>query len=126
MGRTERRRLTYAGLWVLGTVAFVGLTVGGYPALGTVAFFALGAATVALHGASESILFDERDAEILETASMNTIQVLSYGSAIVFPIVSALAGPGYVSFPLWLAPIGLFVAGLFLVWFGFLVLARRG
>jgi uncharacterized membrane protein len=131
MGRTERRRLTYAGLWVLGTVAFVGLafvglTVGGYPALGTVAFFALGAAAVALHGASESILFDERDAEILETASMNTIQVLSYGSAIVFPIVSALAGLGYVSFPLWLAPIGLFVAGLFLVWFGFLVLARRG
>ena len=123
MGRTERRRLTYAGLWVLGMVAFVGLTfvgltVGGYPALGAVA--------VALHGASESILFDERDAEILETASMNTIQVLSYGSAIVFPIVSALAGLGYVSFPLWLAPIGLFVAGLFLVWFGFLVLARRG
>ena len=126
MERTERRRLTYVGLWALGTVAFVGLTVGGYPALGTVAFFALGAAAVALHGASEAILFDERDAEILRTASTNTIQVFSYGSAIVFPVVSALAGLGYISFPLWLAPVGLFVAGLFLVWFGFVLLTRRG
>ena len=108
MERTERRRLTYVGLW----------------ALGTVAFFTFGAAATALYGTSEAILFDERDAEILRTASTNTIQV--YGSAIVFPVVSALAGLGYISFPLWLAPVGLFVAGLFLVWFGFVLLARRG
>jgi len=126
MGRTERRRLLYVGLWGFATVAFVGLTVGGYPAVGTVAFFALGAMATALQGTSEKTLFDERDAETLKTASANTIQVLSYGSMIVFPVVSALAGLGYIAFPLWLAPIGLFVAGLFVLWVGFVLLARRG
>jgi ABC-type branched-subunit amino acid transport system permease subunit len=122
-GRTDRSRLSYIGLWALATLAFVGLSVAGYPAVGAVAFFGLGGATVAL-GDPES-MFDERDADIIEEASANTIRVVGLSAAVVFPTVSALAGLGYIAFPLWLAPIGAFVAAMFALWGGFLLLARR-
>lgn len=122
-GRLDRNRLTYIGLWALATLAFVGLSVAGYPAAGAVAFFVLGGATVAL--GRPASMFDERDADIIEEASANTVRIVGLTSAVVFPTVSALAGLGYIAFPLWLAPIGVFVAAMFALWGGFLLLARR-
>ena len=121
--RMDRNRLTYIGLWALATIAFIGATVAGYPAAGAIAFFVLGGATFAL-GQPES-MFDERDATIIEEASANTVRTIGLSSAVVFPTVSALAGLGYIQFPLWLAPIGIFVAVMFGLWGGFLLLARR-
>lgn len=121
--RTDRNRLTYIGLWALAAVAAVVLPVSGYPVAGAVAFFILGGATFAL-GRPESI-FDERDADIIREASANTIQVLGISSAVVFPAVSVLAALGYIEFPPWLGFIGLFVALLFALWVGFLLLARH-
>ena len=121
--KTNRNRLTYIGLWALAAAAAVVLPVGGYPVAGTVAFFVLGGATFAL-GRPES-MFDERDADIIEEASANTIQVLGISSAVVFPTVSVLAALGYIEFPPWLGLIGLFVALLFVLWASFLLLARR-
>ncbi len=120
---TNRDRLTYIGLWALATLAFVGLSVAGYPAAGAVAFFVLGGATVAL--GRPASMFDERDADIIEEASANTVRIVGLTAAVVFPTVSALAGLGYIAFPLWLAPIGMFVAAMFALWGGFLLLARR-
>lgn len=121
--KTNRNRLTYIGLWALAAVAAVVLPVGGYPVAGAVAFFALGGATFAL-GPPEA-MFDERDTDIVEEASANTIQVLGISSAVVFPTVSVLAALGYIKFPAWLSSIGMFVALLFALWLGFLLLARR-
>jgi uncharacterized membrane protein len=119
---TNRDRLTYIGLWALSTLAFVGLSVAGYPAIGAVAFFVLGGATFVLH--QPASLFDERDADIIKEASAHTIQVVGLTSGVVFPTVTALAGLGYIDFPLWLAPIGVFITLLFALWGGFLLLAR--
>ncbi|EMA36251.1 hypothetical protein [Halococcus hamelinensis] len=119
---TNRNRLLYIGLWALATMVFVGTTVAGYPAVGAVAFFVLGGATFTL-GEPES-MFDERDASIIKEASANTIRVVGLTSAVVFPVVSALAGLGYVEFPMWLAPVGGFIAVMFALWGGFLVVAR--
>ena len=122
-GKTERNRLTYIGLWALAAVAAVVLPVGGYPVAGAVVFFVLGGATFAL-GRPES-MFDERDADIIEGASTNTVMVLGITSGTVFPTVSVLAALGYIEFPPWLSSIGLFVALLFALWLSFLLLARR-
>lgn len=121
--KPNRNRLTYIGLWALAAIAAVVFPMGGYPVAGAVAFFILGGATFAL-GPPEA-MFDERDANIIEEASANTIQVLGISSAVVFPTVSALAGLGYIEFPPWLGLIGLFVALLFALWVSFLLLARR-
>lgn len=119
----DRNRLTYIGLWGLATIAYIGATIAGYPAAGAIAFFVLGGATFAL-GHPES-MFDERDATIIERASANTIRIVGLSSAVVFPTTAALAGLGYIEFPLWLAPIGVSIAVMFALWAGFLLLARR-
>jgi len=121
--KIDRNRLTYIGLWVVATVAFIGATISGYPAAGAIAFFVLGGATFAL-GHPES-MFDERDATIIERASANTIRIVGLSSAVAFPTISALAGLGYIEFPFWLAPIGVFIAVMFALWAGFLLLARQ-
>ena len=122
-GKTEQKRLTYIGLWALAAVAAVVLPISGHPVAGAIAFFALGGATFAL-GRPES-MFDERDADIIEEASANTIQVLGISSAVVFPTVSVFAALGYIEFPPWLGLIGLFVALLFALWVSFLLFARH-
>jgi len=121
--KIERNRLTYISLWVVATVAFIGATIAGYPAVGAIAFFVFGGATFAL--GRPASMFDERDATIIEEASANTIRVIGLTSAVVFPVLSALAGFGYIEFPLWLAPIGMFVAAIFALWAAFLLFARQ-
>jgi uncharacterized membrane protein len=121
--RTNRDRLTYIGLWMLATVAYIGLAVAGYPAVAAVAFFLFGGATFAL--GRPASMFDERDADIIEEASANTIQVVGLGSAIIFPTAAILSGLGYIEFPLWLAFAGVVIAPMFVLWGGFLLLARR-
>ena len=120
---TNRNRLTYIGLWALATVAYVGLAVTGYPAVGAVAFFLFGGATFALE--QPESMFDERDADIIEEASANTIRVVGLTSAVVFPTVAILAGLGYIEYPPWLAFAGVVVALMFVLWVGFILLARR-
>lgn len=119
----NRDRLTYIGIWVVATVAYIGFAVAGYPALGAGAFLILGASTFAL-GRPER-MFDERDTAIVKEASANTIQVIGLISAIVFPVTAALAGFGYVEWPMWLAGASLVITVQFALWVGFLLLARR-
>ncbi|WP_255195022.1 hypothetical protein [Halorarius litoreus] len=118
-------RLTYVGLWAVGTVLYVGLLVAGYVISAAVGFGLFAAAAVAYHHTREAPLFDERDRAVLQAAGANTISVFGIGSAIVFPTTAALWAAGVIRWPDWLTPIALFVGGFFLVWLAMVALARR-
>jgi len=118
-------RRSYVGTWLAGTVAFVALIVAGYPVVGAVAFGVAAFVAIGLHGQYGGPLFDERDAEIIETASANTISVFGIASAVVFPTMTALHALAVYQWPGWLTPIAWFVTALYLVWGLNLLLARR-
>ncbi|MFC5365780.1 DUF2178 domain-containing protein [Salinirubrum litoreum] len=117
------RRL-YVLSWVLGTAGYVGLLLAGQVVAGVVVFLLGGAAAVALSRRAGTTLLDERDASVLETASANTLLLVGVASAVTFPTVVVLDALGRLTFPAWLAPVGLFVAGLFGLWAVMLLLAR--
>jgi heme A synthase len=50
--------------------------------------------------------------------------LVGLASAATFPTVVVLDALGRLTFPAWLAPVGLFVAGLFGLWAVMLLLAR--
>jgi hypothetical protein len=118
-------RLTYVGLWVVGTVLYVGLLVTGYVLAAAVGFGLFAASAVAYHHTRDAPLFDERDRAVLQEAGANTISVFGIGSAIVFPTTTVLWSVGAIEWPDWLTPIALFVGVFFLVWLGMVALATR-
>jgi ABC-type multidrug transport system permease subunit len=120
---TARHRLTIVALWVVAAGAFIGLLIGGYPTIGAVAFLGIGVASVGFWR-WRGPLFDERDESIVTTASTQLVQLLGITSGIVFPTLTLLWGLGYIDWPAWLAPISGFVAVLFGLWVGLLLLAR--
>jgi uncharacterized membrane protein len=120
--RTSRR--AYTGLWVLGTVAFVGLMIAGQPVAGGVAFLLAGALSVALSARSDAIMFDERDREVFSEAGRWTIAVVGLSSAVVFPGMTILQSLGYVEWPVWFYHYAWFIAGLFALWFVMVLTAR--
>lgn len=120
---TAQNRLTIVVLWIVAAGAFIDLFIGGYPAIGAVAFLGIGVGSVVFWRWRRP-LFDERDESIVTTASTQLVQLLGITSGIVFPTVTLLWGLGYVEWPAWLSPISGFVAVLFGVWVGFIVLAR--
>lgn len=117
-------RSTYAALWALGAVLYAGLLFVGYPLVAVGSFAVCGVAAMALHARSDRPTFDERDREVFSEAGRNTIALLGMGSAVVFPTMVVLDALNYAEWPTWLAYGGYFVAGLFAVWFAFLLLAR--
>jgi hypothetical protein len=122
--RAGNPRLTYVGLWAVGTALYVGLLVAGFVIAAAVGFGLFAATAVTYHHTRDSPLFDERDRAVLQEAGANTISVFGIGSAIVFP-TAALWAAGVIRWPDWLTPIALFVGGFFLVWLAMLALARR-
>ena len=121
--RTERNRLLFFGLLAAAFITMLGLMISGFPAVAAVAFFILVGTATALRGIDDS-MFDERDTEIVRTASSNTIAVLSLSSAIFFPTMTLLTALGYTEWPRWLTIVGVFDAVLFVVWLSTLLLAR--
>jgi hypothetical protein len=113
--RSRRNRLTYVGLWAVGTVAYLALALAGYPAVAGGAFLVAGALAVG-HHLRAGRLFDERDDEILRTASANTMQAVGLAAGVFFPTTAVLTGLGVIAWPAWLTPIGLFVAALYALW----------
>lgn len=117
------RRL-YVLSWILGTVGYVGLLLAEQVVAGVVVFLLGGPAAVALSRRSGTTLLDERDASVIETASANTLLLVGVAPTVTFPTVVVLDALGGLAFPVWLAPIGLFVTGLFGLWAVMLLLAR--
>jgi hypothetical protein len=108
---------------VAGTLAYVGLAVAGYPAAAGGAFLLTGALAVGYHRRSGA-LFDERDDEVLATASANTMATLGIASALFFPGMAVLTALDVLTWPAWLTPVGLFVGALYAPWIGQVALAR--
>lgn len=119
-----RHRRSYIGIWLIGTLAFVGLIVAGYPVVGAVAFGLAALVAINLHRRYEGPLFDERDEGVIKEASANTLFVFGVSSGVVFPIMTALSALDIYQWPTWLTPIAWFVTGLFLV-FGVNILIAR-
>lgn len=117
-------RSTYAALWAVGAVLYAGLLVVGYPLVAVAAFAVCGIAAMALHARSDRPTFDERDREVFGEAGRHTIALLGMLSAVVFPTMVVLDALNYAEWPVWLAYGGYFVAGLFVVWLAFVLLAR--
>lgn len=117
-------RRSYIGIWLIGTLAFVGLIVAGYPVVGAVAFGLAALVAINFHRRYEGPLFDERDEGVIKEASANTLFVFGVSSGVVFPIMTALSALDMYQWPTWLTPIAWFVTGLFLV-FGVNILIAR-
>lgn len=124
-GNESTYRRSYIGIWLAGTLAFVALLVAGYPVAGAGAFGLAALAAIALHRGYRGPLFDERDAEIIETASANTISIVGMTSGVFFPTMTVLHALEVYQWPTWLTPIAWFVAGLYGLWGLNLLLARR-
>lgn len=121
--RTRRSRLTYVGIWAGGTVAYVALALAGYPAVAGGVFLLAGALAVGYQRRTDA-LFDERDDDILRTASANTMATVGLAAALFFPGMAVLAGLDVVAWPEWLTPVALFVAALYALWGLQVALAR--
>lgn len=124
---TTRRigtRTRYVGLWAVAAVCYVSGLLAGYPLFAVAAFVLFGVAATATVRRADGVVFDERDRDIIEAASANTIQLLGVGSAIVFPSMVVLTALEYVRWPPWLGYVGFVVAGLFALWLAFLALER--
>ncbi|QIO21186.1 hypothetical protein [Haloarcula sp. JP-L23] len=121
---TTTYRRTYFGLWAAAGLVFALLIAVGYPLVG-VGAFALGAlGATALQHRSSVVMFDERDTTVFQEAGANTVAAVGMSSAVVFPTLTALRALGIVEWPLWLAHLGWFVAGLFAIW-GLMVAVAR-
>lgn len=117
-------RRSYIGIWLIGTLTFVGLIVAGYPVVGAVEFGLAALVAINLHRRYEGPLFDERDDAIIKEASANTLLTFGVISGVFFPTMTALHALDIHQWPTWLTPIAWFVTGLFLV-FGVNILMAR-
>ncbi|MFC7228128.1 DUF2178 domain-containing protein [Salinirubellus salinus] len=122
---TVTPRRTYVGLWAVGTALYVALLLAGQVLAGVAAFALFGVGALAYHRTRQRPMLDERDASVLETASANTVRLLGVGSAVVFPSTAALDALGYVTWPAWLTPVGLFLGAFWAVWVANVALTGR-
>jgi uncharacterized membrane protein len=117
-------RSLYAAFWAVGSVLYAALIAAGYPLVGVGAFVTGAVAAVALGRRSDRPTFDERDRAVFDEAGRHTMAALGMTSAVVFPTMVALRALGRVTWPTWFYYAGYFVAGLFVVWGVFVLLAR--
>lgn len=112
----SRRRVAWAGLWLVGAVALGGLTALDHPLIGAGIYTILALTAITLWARFPGTLFDERDAGIHRQASGYTIGVLAIISAIVFPLLTALYGFGLFDWGAWTTASAFIVAGMFVIY----------
>jgi hypothetical protein len=124
--RPSQVRRVIGGLIVVGGVVLAGFTVVERPLIGVGAYVIAVAGAVAIQYRTEEPVFDERDETISREAAEWTLTLLGWGSAGVFPALTAAWGLGLFEWQPWIVAIALFVAGLYLTYGAFLVaLGRR-
>lgn len=120
-------RRVFAGLIVVGGVVLAGFSILERPLIGVGIYIIAVAGAVAIQNRTEKPMFDERDGTISREAAKWTLTLLGWGSAGVFPALTAAWGLGLFEWQPWSVAIALFVAGLYLIYGAFLVaLGRRG
>jgi uncharacterized membrane protein len=114
------------GLIVVGGSVLAGFTVLERPLIGVGAYVIAVAGAVATQYQTEKTVFDERDETISQEAAVWTLTLFGWGSAGVFPALTAAWGLGRFEWKPWSVAIALFVAVLYLTYGAFLVaLGRR-
>jgi hypothetical protein len=104
------------GLIVVGGVVLAGFTVLKRPLIGVGAYVIAFAGAVGIQYRAEEPVFDERDETISREAAKWTLTLLGWGSAGVFPALTAAWGLGLFEWQPWTVAIALFVAGLYLTY----------
>ncbi|WP_435062599.1 hypothetical protein [Halobaculum sp. EA56] len=120
----ERSRLAYVALWAAATLAYVGLLVLDLRIAAVGAFAALAVAAVGYRRVA-GVRFDERDTDVLATASGYAVRVLGLTSAVVFPALVLASGLGYYTWDAFAAGAATTVAAFFLVWVAAIAVVRR-
>ncbi|MFC7135445.1 hypothetical protein [Halobaculum litoreum] len=108
-------RLVLAVVWAAATLSYVGLLAVGRE-VAAVGAFALVAAVAVGYRRLAGVRFDERDADVVTTASGYAVQVFGVTSGVVFPALVLANGLGYYSWTAFTAGIATTVAAFFLVW----------
>jgi uncharacterized membrane protein len=123
--RPSQIRRVIGGLIVVGGVVLAGFTVVERPLMGVAAYIIAITGAVAIQYRAEGPVFDERDETISREAAKWTLTLLGWGSAGVFPALTAAWGLGLFEWQPWIVAIALFVAGLYLTYSVFLVAIGR-
>jgi uncharacterized membrane protein len=124
--RPSEVRRVIGGLIVVGGGVLAGFTVLERPLIGVGAYVIAVAGAVATQYQTEKTVFDERDETISQEAAVWTLTLFGWGSAGVFPALTAAWGLGRFEWKPWSVAIALFVAVLYLTYGAFLVaLGRR-
>ncbi|QZP38808.1 hypothetical protein [Halobaculum magnesiiphilum] len=120
-----RNRLAYVAVWATATLAYVALLTLGREIAAAGAFVLLAAVAVGYRRFA-GVRFDERDTDVLETASGYTIRVLGLTSAVVFPALVLASGLGYFTWTAFAAGVATTVAAVFLLWVAAVAVVRAG
>ena len=124
--RPSQVRRVIGGLIIVGGVVLAGFTIVERPLIGVGAYVVTVVGVAAIQYRAEETVFDERDETTSREAAEWTLTLLGWGSAGVFPALTAAWGLGIFEWQPWIAAIALSVAGLFLTYGAFLVaLGRR-
>ena len=119
-GPSQIRRVI-GGLIVVGGVVLAGFTVLDRPLIGVSVYIIAFAGAIAIQYWAEKPVFDERDETISREAAEWTLTLLGWGSAGVFPALTAAWGLDLFEWQPWTVAIALFVAVLYLTYGAFLV-----
>lgn len=110
---TVQRRKMSVGLWGFGGF-ILGVSVPLNTGLLGVIIFAICAlsAMFIVHNTSD-VVYDERDQQLHQQASGLTLTIFGYASATIFPSLTALHASGVYDWPVWMTPIALLIAVLY-------------
>ncbi|MXR39787.1 hypothetical protein GRX01_00215 [Halobaculum sp. WSA2] len=116
-------RLAYVALWAAATLAYVGLLVVGRE-IAAVGSFALLAVVAVGYRRVADVRLDERDTDVLATASGHAVRVFGLTSAVVFPALALASGLGHYTWSAFAAGAATTVTAFFLVWVAAIAVVR--
>lgn len=114
-----RVRKAVGGLAAIAGLALGVLTALNRPLVGVVIYAVAMVGVVAVHSRTERPVFDERDEAIAKEAAQLTLTIFGWGSAGVFPVLTAAWGLGYFEWGPATSAVALSVAVLYLTYTGF-------
>jgi Predicted membrane protein (DUF2178). len=121
----SQARRVIGGLIVVGGVVLAVFTILERPLVGVGAYVIAVTGVVAIQHQTEEPVFDERDETISQKAAGRTLRLLGWGSAGVFPALTAAWGLGLFEWQPWSVAIALFVAAIYLTYGAFLIVLGR-
>ena len=119
-------RLRYVTVLLAAGAAYAAFIVAGYPLVGVGAWVVLCGSGFGYRYLSKYSLFDERDQQLKGIAARQTIGAVGLGAAVLFPAAVVLQAIGYIEWSPWLSWLGIYTAGLGLLYTGLRVRLHNG